>query len=137
MQLHAPLACQTSPPPLRALACAGLGPGPASSFTQRSALCFARPAGAASLWLAVFERPHWLALGAIQAAAGACWLCYILSFFAAFGPLSLLITLSFGSVLGVLCWDSAWRIVWRFLPAMVQPYAETWARDGLVAGELL
>lgn len=102
-----------------------------------SALRFAGPAGAASLCLVLSEQPHKLALGAIQAADGASMLAYYFSFVTPFGPMSLTIILICGGVLGLAGWPTMWLLLSEYLPAARLPYLDTWARDGLVAGELL
>lgn len=80
--------------------------------------------------------PHWLAVDAIQAAAGASAFTYFSSFFHTFSPLSLAITYACGCPLGLLFWSVAWDIARPLLPATLQQYTQSWVEGGLVAGEL-
>lgn len=91
-----------------------------------------------TLGLILFQRPHWLVLGAIRAASGACLLSWFVSFWGCFDLPSLRITLITGSVMGLFGWAFVWRFVMdHFIPAALLPYVATWATHGLVAGELL
>lgn len=88
----------------------------------------------------VTEWLQWLPLHAMRATTGAAAMAYAASFYGPFTTekLPLLIAaLISGGLLGLLLWSDVWDTVRLLSPAALQPFADTLARDGLAAGELL